>query len=68
MQFLLDEKARVWESVPEVFATLMKYHARKVSDTLQLVIYMLTLVHVRLYICTCICTMHTVLSRRLIGP
>ena len=34
VQFLLDEKARVWESVPEVFSTLMKYHARKVRSTI----------------------------------
>ena len=36
LQFLLDEKNRVWETIPEVFASLMKYHVRKVSMQLMM--------------------------------
>ena len=31
LQFLLDEEARMWQSVPSVFTSLMKYHIRKVE-------------------------------------
>ena len=29
----MDEVERVWETVPEVFSNVMKYHARKVGLT-----------------------------------
>lgn len=31
VQFLLDEEARMWKGVPAVFASIMKYHIRKVE-------------------------------------
>lgn len=31
LQFLLEEKERVWSVVPDVFHSLMKYHSRKVD-------------------------------------
>ena len=31
LQYLLEEKDRVWELVPDVFQLVMKYHARKMD-------------------------------------
>ena len=37
LQYLLEEKCRVWESIPSVFTPLMKYHLNKVSTCLSTV-------------------------------
>lgn len=31
IQFLIEEKNRVWSMVPDIFHSLMKYHSRKVD-------------------------------------